>query len=102
MRYDLLIWVALGVGLSLIHAALITRTVGLATAGGSSQVRSRVTAGYLVRYLSLVIVLSAAVRDSVGAGIVVSLGYAVSRWLSVFLGRLGSGDRSRYSEEQRS
>jgi len=51
---------------------------------------------YVVRYLSLAIVLALAIRQSVSAGIVVAAGFELVRWGGAYVGTTGRIDWSRW------
>ena len=88
-------WFLAGVGLSLIHFVLLMVQVsGLDPALAKRSVIGRVLGGYLVRYLSLAVVLTLAIRQSVSAGIAVAVGLWLARWVGVALGTTGRIDWS--------
>ncbi len=90
-------WFLAGAGLSVVHLALLIGLVsGLDPVLAKRTAIRRVLRCYAVRYLSLVIVLTLAVRQSVGAGIAVAVGLWLARWVGVTLGTTGRIDWSRW------
>ena len=90
-------WFLAGVGLSLIHFVLLMVQVsGLDPALAERSVIRRVRRSYVVRYLLLVIVLTLAILQSIGAGIAVVVGFWLGRWVGVALGATGRIDWSRW------
>jgi hypothetical protein len=90
-------WFLAGIGLSLIHFVLLMVQVsGLDPALAERSVIRRVRRSYVVRYLLLVIVLTPAILQSIGAGIAVAVGFWLGRWVGVTLGATGRIDWSRW------
>ncbi len=88
-------WFLAGAGLSVVHLALLIGLVSrLDPALAKRSVIGRVLGGYLVRYLSLAVVLTLAIRQSVSAGIVAAVGFWLARWVGVVLGATGRIDWS--------
>lgn len=91
-------WFLAGVGLSFVHFALLIGLVSsLDPALAKRSVIGWVLGGYLVRYLSLMIVLTVAIRQSSGAGIAVAVGFWLARWVGVYVGTTGRIDWSRFA-----
>ncbi len=90
-------WFLAGAGLSFVHFALLIGLVsGLDPALAKRSVSGRVLRSYATRHLSLVIVLTPAIRQGIGAGIAVAVGFWLARWVGVYLGTTGRIDWSRF------
>jgi hypothetical protein len=91
------IWALLGIFIGIASIASLIRQVGRLMPGELSRVRRVVFRMYLVRYLLLGITLALAIRPSVGAGLAVFVGFWITRWAGVYLGRSGKIVWSRLS-----
>ncbi|MGC9521731.1 MAG: hypothetical protein ACP5HG_07595 [Anaerolineae bacterium] len=78
-------WFVAGVVLSLVHLASIVVLVGTMSLDEGGRVRRRVRRSYILRYLSLGVLLTFALRQGLAAGLFASLGFFVGRWLAVYL-----------------
>lgn len=93
----LTVWFLAGAGLSVVHLALLIGLVSsLDPALARRSVIGRLSRSYATRYLLLVIALTAAIRQSIGAGIAVAVGFWLVRWVGVYVGATGRIDWSRF------
>ena len=77
-------WFAFGVVLSIVHGFRIARAVGRISPDRLSGVRKGIFAGYLVRYLTVVVAMTLAVQQSAAACVSISLGMVMGRWITVY------------------
>ncbi|MCJ7549297.1 MAG: hypothetical protein MUQ30_06425 [Anaerolineae bacterium] len=92
----LTVWFLAGAGLSVVHFALLLGLVSrLDPASPKRDLNRRVRRSYAIRYLSLVVVLTTAIRQSIGAGIAVAVGFWLVRWAGVYVGATGRIDWSQ-------
>ncbi len=96
--WGLILWFLAGAGLSVVHFALLIGLVSnLDPALAKRHLNRRVGRSYAVRYLSLMILLIPAIRQSAGAGIAVAVGFGLVRLIgAAYLGTSGSIDWSRF------
>lgn len=93
----LTLWFLAGVGLSVVHLALLVGLVGMLDPAMTKRyLTARVMGSFLIRYVSLGLVLFLALRQSIGAGIAVALGVGVTRWVGAYMGFSGKVDWARF------
>ena len=93
----LTLWFLAGAGLSVVHFLLLIGLVSnLDPVLSKRHLSRRLRRSYAVRYLSLMLLLTPAIRQSTGAGIAAAIGFGLVRLIgAIYLGKSGGIDWSR-------